>query len=86
MQVLDFNQFMWNKKAETLQGTSKNFERHMFPSEFGVRSPWTGKIATFKAMTQDDILFDHDFWDGEFCGYRPAEKLKGITALWLSHE
>lgn len=56
------------------------------PKEFFVKSHHTGKEVRFVAVGPEDLLFDHDQWDGERQIYRPMGIVLAVNYLVIYHQ
>jgi len=55
------------------------------PREFFVKSHITGKEVRFTAVTEHDVLFDQDGWDGEQQVYRPVGNVPNVDYMYIYH-
>ena len=56
------------------------------PREFWVYSEHSRKHVMFRAVTEDDTLFDPDGWDGEQQKYRPVLDLPNVDHMVIYHQ
>lgn len=72
----------YNKVRKTMSLASEFFG---MPSEFFVESP-TGKKVKFARLSEDDVLFDQDQWDGEQQIYRPVGDVPNVKYLTIYNQ
>jgi hypothetical protein len=75
MITFELASFNWNKNRKSL--VLLNFA-HQFPSEFMLRSHYTGKEVRFVRVSMYDVLYDQDQWDGEQMVYRPMGNVPNV--------
>jgi len=56
------------------------------PREFFVKSHHTGKEVRFTVVSEHDVLFDQDQWDGEQQIYRPVGTVPGVDHMVIYHQ
>ncbi len=56
------------------------------PKSFFVKSHHTGKEVRFVVVSEHDVLFDQDGWDGEQCIYRPTTPVPNVDHLVIYHQ
>lgn len=56
------------------------------PSQFFVKSHITGKEIRFTVVTENDVLFDQDQWDGEQQLYRPVSDVPKIEYMMIYNQ
>jgi len=56
------------------------------PKEFFVKSHHTGKEVRFTVVSEHDVLFDQDQWDGEQQVYRPVGNVPGVDHMVIYHQ
>lgn len=55
------------------------------PRQFFVESHHTGVVVRFTVVSEHDVLFDQDGWDGEMCVYRPVGIVPGVDHMIIYH-
>ena len=55
------------------------------PQQLFVRSHHTGKEVRFVVVSQHDVLFDQDQWDGEQQVYRPVGIVPCVDHMVIHH-
>lgn len=55
------------------------------PREFFVDSHHTGRQVRFVTVGPEDVLFDHDGWDGVQQIYRPVGVVPGVDHMVIYH-
>jgi hypothetical protein len=56
------------------------------PREFFVKSHHTGKEVRFTVVTEHDVLFDQDQWDGEQQLYRPVGVVPNVEYMCIYNQ
>ena len=69
-----------NRKVLLLSSTYVGMPQQLF-----VRSHHTGKEVRFVVVSQYDVLFDQDQWDGEQQVYRPVGTVPGVDHMVIHH-
>jgi len=83
--IVGLNLCEYDKERRVLKLAS---EYAGMPSELFVESHVTGRTVRFVPVTESDVLFDQDQWDGEQQIYRPAssEMSARVDHLVIYHQ
>lgn len=73
----------YDKKRKVLKLASEYIG---MPRQFFVRSHHTGKEVRFTVVTEHDVLFDEDGWDGEQQLYRPVGNVPGVDYMVIYNQ
>jgi hypothetical protein len=72
----------YNKNRRVLLLSSKYVG---MPQQLFISSHHTGKEVRFVVVSQYDVLFDQDQWDGEQQVYRPVGTVPGVDHMVIHH-
>ena len=56
------------------------------PREIYIKSHHTGATVLFTCVSEDDMLFDPDQWDGEQQIYRPTTQIPNVDRLVIYNQ
>jgi hypothetical protein len=73
----------FDKNRKVLKLSSEYFG---MPSTFYVKSHYTGKVVRFVPVNPEDVLYDHDQWDGEQQIYRPVGNVPGVEHMVIYNQ
>ncbi len=73
----------FDKKRKVLKLASEYFG---MPSEFYVKSNYTGTVIRFAVVQPGDPLWDEDGWDGEQCIYRPTIVVPNVEYMVIYNQ
>lgn len=81
--VVSLERCEYDKKRKVLKLAS---EYMGMPREFFVKSHKTGKEVRFVVVSEYDVLFDQDGWDGEQCIYRPVGNVDSVDHMVIYNQ
>lgn len=82
--TITLDQCVWDREHNRLVISSTVFTGG-FPRQFFVHSERTGTTVRFGTIGSEDLLYDHDGWDGEQAIYRPIGTVPGIDHAVVTH-
>lgn len=80
--VVDLKLCEYDKSRKVLKLASEYIG---MPHEFFVHSHHSGKEVRFTVVSEHDVLFDQDGWDGEQCIYRPVGNVPNVDYMVIYH-
>lgn len=81
--TVDLKMCEYDKQRKVLKLASEYFG---MPPTFFVKSHKTGKEVRFVRVTQADVLFDEDQWDGEQQIYRPLGNVPAVDHMVIYNQ